>query len=53
MFNGTPTRVSQRLSGAVARRRTLSADRAANRAARSSFGETLAVGLGCDLPRSR
>jgi len=50
MFNVTtaPARVSQRITGARARRRALNADRAATVARPSSLAESLAVGLGCD-----
>jgi hypothetical protein len=50
MFNVTTasSRVSQRITGARARRRALTAERAFTSTGRSSLGETLAVGLGCD-----
>jgi hypothetical protein len=50
MFNVTTasSRVSQRITGARARRRALTAERAFSSTGRSSLGETLAVGLGCD-----
>ena len=41
------TRFSRRIAQARANHRAASADRAAS-ARRSSLGETLAVGLGCD-----
>lgn len=43
-----PTRLTRRLSGARARRQALAADRAFLTAGRSSWGDTFAVGLGCD-----
>lgn len=50
MFNVTaaPSRFSQRFTGARARRQALRANRPAPTQRRSSFGETFAVGLGCD-----
>ena len=50
MFNisTAPSRVSQRLTVARARRRAVNADRAFSTPDRSSLAETLAVGLGCD-----
>ena len=49
MFNVTSasTRVSRRIAKARADYRAATADRSAN-GRRSSLGETLAVGLGCD-----
>jgi len=49
MFNVTSasTRVSRRISKARADHRAATADRSAN-GRRSSLGETLAIGLGCD-----
>jgi len=49
MFNVTSasTRVSRRIAKARANHRAATADRAP-RGRRSSLGETLAVGLGCD-----
>jgi hypothetical protein len=43
-----PSRVSQRITGARARRRALNADRPFTVQSTSSLGEALAVGLGCD-----
>jgi hypothetical protein len=50
MFNSlsAPSRVSQRFTGARARRRALNADRPFLVQSTSSLGEALAVGLGCD-----
>ena len=50
MFNVTtaPSRFSQRITGARARRQALRANRPAPAQRRSSLGETFAVGLGCD-----
>lgn len=50
MFNVTSAsaRVSQRIARAKAQHRAASAHRSVTLARRSSLGETLAVGLGCD-----
>lgn len=50
MFNisNAPSRFSQRINGARARRRAMNADRAFSTPNRTSLGQTLAVGLGCD-----
>ena len=50
MFNVSTasTRVSQRIATARARRRATVADRSVAGQRRTSLGETLAVGLGCD-----
>jgi hypothetical protein len=42
------TRLSQRIAKARAHHRAASAERSVPAARRTSFGETLAVGLGCD-----
>jgi hypothetical protein len=50
MFNVTaaPSRFSQRFTGARTRRAALRANRPATAQRRASFGESFAVGLGCD-----
>ena len=46
--SAAPSRFSQRFTGARARRQALRANRPATAQRRASFGESFAIGLGCD-----
>jgi hypothetical protein len=52
VITSAPSRISQRVSAARTRRRSISNDQWYLTHGRTSLGETFAVGLGCDTWRS-